>query len=121
VEDEPAISNIQYQILTQEPNNHEVDIASNGQIAIEMLGKNQYDLISLDYMLPGKINGIDVYYHIRGTNTSVPILFISGNIEFLESIKMLKQKDPYLAHLSKPCMNIDYLNSINKLFESLII
>jgi len=121
VEDEPAVSDVQYQILTQEPFKHEVDIASNGQIAIEMLDKNQYDLISLDYMLPGKLNGMDVYKHIRDTNASVPILFISGNIEFLESIKMLKQKDPYLAHLSKPCMTIDYLNSINKLFESQVI
>ncbi len=87
VEDEPAISDVQYKILTQAPIYHEVDIALNGQKAREM-------------------------------NTSVPILFISGNIEFLESIKMLKQKDPYLAHVSKPCMNFDYLNSINKLFES---
>jgi hypothetical protein len=38
----------------------------------------------------------------------------SGNIEFLESIKGLKQKDPYVDHLSKPCMNIDYLNRINE-------
>ncbi len=121
VEDEPAISDVQHQILTQAPINHEVDIAPNGQIAIKMLDKNRYDLISLDYMLPGKKTGIDVYYHIRETDTSVPILFISGNIEFLESIKKLKQKDPYLAHVSKPCMNIDYLDSINKLFESLTI
>lgn len=121
VEDEPAISDVQYQLLTQAPINHEVDIASNGQAALKMLDKNQYDLISLDYMLPGNINGIDVYNHVRETNTSVPILFISGNIEFLESIEMLKQKDPYLSHVSKPCMNIDYLNSINKLFESMII
>ncbi len=121
VEDEPAISDIQNQILTQSPNHHEVDIASNGQIAIEMLDKNQYDLISLDYMLPGKLNGLDVYYHLRKTNTSVPILFVSGNIEFLESIMMLKQKDPNLAHVTKPCKNIDYLYSINKLFENLTV
>lgn len=118
VEDEPAISDVQYHILTQPPLNHEVDIASNGQTAIDMLEKKQYDLISLDYMLPGKINGIDVYHHLRETNTLVPVLFISGNIEFLESIKMLRQKDPYLFHVSKPCKNIDYLNSINKLFEN---
>lgn len=121
VEDEPAISEVQNKILTQSPHDHEVDTAPNGKIAIEMFDKNQYDLISLDYMLPGNINGIDVYYHIRKTNSSIPILFISGNIEFLESIRTLKQKDPYLAHVSKPCMNIDYLHSINKLFESVTI
>ncbi len=120
VEDEPAISEVQYNILTQAPLNHEVDVASNGRLAIEMFEKRQYDLISLDYMLPGEINGKDVYNHIRETNSSVPVLFNSGNIEFLESIKMMKLGDPHLAHLSKPCMNIDYLNSINKLFANLI-
>jgi two-component system cell cycle sensor histidine kinase/response regulator CckA len=44
-------------------------------------------------------------------------MFISGNIEFLESIKDLMKKDPYVDHLSKPCQNKDYVNSINKLLE----
>jgi FixJ family two-component response regulator len=60
---------------------------------------------------------MDVYHHIRKTNQTVPVLFISGNIEFLESIKELKQKDAYIDHLSKPCQNKDYVNGINKLLE----
>jgi len=71
--------------------------------------------ISLDYLLPGKINGMDVYNYIRETRKKVPILFISGNIEFIESIRDLRKKDPFIDHLSKPCKNIDYVNSINKL------
>lgn len=115
VEDEATISEVQYTILTHAPCRHRVDIAKNGLIALELLNKNKYDAISLDYMLPGKINGMDVYHHIRKTNNNVPILFISGNIEFLESIKELKQKDLHVGHLSKPCKNIDYVNGINKL------
>jgi len=117
VEDEQAISDVQYRILTQDPCNHKVDIANNGQAAIELFKKNKYDLISLDYILPGGINGMDVYNHIRETNKTIPILFISGNIEFLQSIKELKQKDVNVDHLSKPCQNKDYINSINGLFE----
>ena len=117
VEDEQAISDVQYRILTQDPCNHKVDIANNGQAAIELFKKNKYDLISLDYILPGGINGMDVYNHIRETNKTIPILFISGNIEFLQSIKELKQKDVNVDHLSKPCQNKDYINSINELFE----
>ncbi|MDA8136578.1 MAG: PAS domain S-box protein [Desulfobacteraceae bacterium] len=116
VEDEQAISDIQYRILTHEPCNHKVDIANTGQMAVDLLGRNQYDLISLDYILPRDFNGMDVYHHIRKTNNTVPVLFISGNIEFLESIKDLKQKDPYIDHLSKPCKNIDYVSCINNLF-----
>ena len=84
---------------------------------MDLFERNKYDLISLDYILPGDINGMDIYNHIRQSDKTIPIVFISGNIEFLESIKDLMKKDPYVDHLSKPCKNIDYLNCINKMFE----
>jgi len=117
VEDETAISNIQYRVLTHDPCNHNVDIANTGTIAMDLFDRNNYDFVSLDYTLPGKINGMYVYTHIRKTNKTIPILFISGNIDFLESIKELKQKDDYVDHLAKPCQNIDYIKSINNLLE----
>ena len=69
-------------------------------------------------MLPGNINGLDVYHHIRENDKDIPVMFISGNIEFLESMKKLKQKDPHLEYLSKPIDNIDYVNKINELAGS---
>jgi PAS domain S-box-containing protein len=121
VEDEPAILGVQYKILSQEPFNHKVDIANDGQVAMDLFKRNRYDLISLDYALPGEINGMDVYNHIRATNKTIPILFISGNIEFLESIKDLKHKDTNIEHLSKPCQNKEYVNSINQLLKKTLI
>ncbi|MCP3942822.1 MAG: PAS domain S-box protein [Desulfobacteraceae bacterium] len=118
VEDEATISEIQYRILTQNPCNHIVDIAHNGQMAMDLFDKKKYDFISLDYILPGNINGKDVYNHIRKTDKLIPILFISGNIEFLESIKYLKQKDTHIDHLSKPCRNMEYITHINRLLET---
>jgi two-component system cell cycle sensor histidine kinase/response regulator CckA len=120
VEDETAIADVQYRILTQDPCNHKVDIANNGQVAMDLFERNKYDLISLDYILPGDINGMDIYNHIRISDKTIPIMFISGNIEFLESIKDLMKKDPYVDHLSKPCQNKDYVNSINKLLEKIL-
>jgi PAS domain S-box-containing protein len=61
VEDETAIADVQYRILTQAPCNHKVDIANNGQFAMDLFERNKYDLISLDYILPGDINGMDIY------------------------------------------------------------
>jgi CheY-like chemotaxis protein len=92
VEDEMAISDVQYKVLTQDSCNHIVDVANNGRIAMDLFNRNQYYLISLDYILLGGINGLEVYNYIRKENKTVPILFVSGNIEFLESIKELKQK-----------------------------
>ncbi len=117
VEDEQSLSDIQYKILTQDPCNHKVDIAVNGQVAIDLFNRNKYDCISLDYILPGGINGMDVYNHIREINKTIPIFIVSGNIEFLESIKELQHNDNKLGHISKPCQNKDYLEGINKSLE----
>jgi signal transduction histidine kinase/ActR/RegA family two-component response regulator len=117
VEDEPAISDIQYRILTQAPCRHVVDIAENGRAALDFLSKKFYDLISLDYVLPGGQSGMDIYRHIRQHHKTVPVVFISGNIQFLESIQALQKKDPHLDYLSKPCMNKEYIRSINQLLE----
>ena len=57
---------------------------------------------------------------IRKTNKNIPILFVSGNIEFLESMKKLKEKDTNLAHLSKPIDNLGYVNKINELIRKRI-
>nr|NJM03290.1 PAS domain S-box protein [Desulfobacula sp.] len=65
VEDEQAIADVQYRVLTQEPLKHKVDIAASGQAALDLLSKNTYDAVSLDYILPGDLTGMDVYHHIR--------------------------------------------------------
>ena len=120
VEDEHSLSDIQYKMLSRSPCNHKVDIAVTGKVAMDLFDGNKYDFISLDYILPNGINGMDVYNHIRKSNKNIPILFVSGNIEFLESIKELKQKDGNIDHISKPCQNKAYLSSVNKLLEKTI-
>ncbi|MFH2058087.1 MAG: PAS domain S-box protein [Pseudomonadota bacterium] len=117
VEDEESISQVQQRILSHKPCCHRVDIAGNARDAIKLFDNNKYDLVSLDYVLPGTLNGMDIYHHIRKNNHEIPILFISGNIEFLESIKDLKKNDLKIDHLSKPCQNTEYINAVNRLFS----
>jgi len=117
VEDEQAISDIQYRVLTGEPFNHKVDVANNGEMAMDFFDRGTYDIVSLDYILPYPSNGMDVYKHIRKADKKIPILFVSGNIEFLESIHEIKRNDPFLDHLSKPCSNVEYTDSLNKLLQ----
>lgn len=115
VEDEEYISSIQREILTGKPFNHNVDIARDGHIALKLIRKNRYDFITLDYILPGKFNGMHIYEHIREIDSTVPVLFISGNIEFLESIKDLRQNDKNIDHLTKPHEINDYVSYVNRL------
>ena len=114
-EDETAIADLQYRVLTKAPRNHNVDIASTGQLAMDLFDKNDYNLVSLDYILPGNINGMDVYNHIRKTDKDIPILFVSGSLEFIDTINKLKHKDANMDHIVKPCHNKDYVDSMNRL------
>jgi len=115
VEDEAIMAEVLSKILTQEPCDHKVDIADEGEAAIKRFDNGNYDIVSLDYILPGPLSGMDVYTHIRERDKTIPIVFVSGNLEFLESIETLKEQDPYLDHQSKPCKHIDYLSCINQL------
>ncbi len=117
VEDEPTISEVQHRILTDSPCCHTVDVAGDGKEAMALLDTHIYDFISLDFVLPGQINGMDIYAYIRKKNRAVPILFISGNLEFLESTRDLELKDPFLEHMPKPFGNKAYISRINQLFK----
>lgn len=115
VEDEQVISNVQYGILSAKPCEHRVDIAYNGRMAMDFFSRENYDLVSLDYMLPGEYNGMDVYHHIRKQSKTIPVLLISGNIEFIESIQYLRISDKRLSYLPKPCRSLEYIEAINRL------
>lgn len=117
VEDESAISTVQRKILTNEPFRHHVSVAETAQAAIKMWDQGGFDLVSLDYLLPGSRTGLDVYRHIRKSDEKVPIIFVSGNFGFLESMKDISAMDSMTGHIPKPCENIIYANTINKWLE----
>jgi signal transduction histidine kinase len=115
LEDEQHISNVLYTILSREPYNHIVDIAYNGEMALDFLKRNEYDLVHFDYILPGGINGKEIYDKFRENDKKTPVVFYSGNMEFLESFKKIKQIDNNVDFVSKPCPNIEYVEKVNEL------
>lgn len=119
VEDEPDIAHILYRILGSPPCSHRVDIANTGEMAMDLFERNNYDFVSLDYVLPGSTDGMDVYRFIREKDQRVPVLFVSGNIEFIESIKTLRKMDARLDHLAKPFRNVDYIRHLNKMINNI--
>ncbi len=74
VDDEPILRKGLKFSLTQE--NYEVETASNGKIALEMIRDNKYDLIILDLMIP-EVSGIDVCKEVRKDST-VPIIILTA-------------------------------------------
>jgi CheY-like chemotaxis protein len=111
VEDEPHYGRILYSLLGKF--NHHVALATDGEMALNYIKNNKYDSISLDFMLPD-MTGMEVYKKVRDTNKDIPIIFVSGNFEFLQSMMDLKSKDPNVDHLAKPFSNVNYVNMIHK-------
>jgi DNA-binding response OmpR family regulator len=75
VEDDEALSFIVKDNLEQ--NSFIVEVAQDGEIALELYNKNLFDLILLDVMLP-KIDGFQVAQTIRKSNEQIPIIFLTA-------------------------------------------
>ncbi|HKI88128.1 MAG TPA: response regulator transcription factor [Draconibacterium sp.] len=77
VEDEPSIANFVRDGLEEE--GYAVDVADNGkrglQLALDYL--EEYDIILLDWMLPG-LSGIEICRNIRKKNKTVPVIFLTA-------------------------------------------
>ncbi len=87
VDDERSIRNTLKDILEYEK--YEVDLAEDGQKALEKIGSAEYDIILCDIKMPG-LDGIEVLERLTEQTPDTPVVMISGhgNIDTaVESIK----------------------------------
>lgn len=54
-----------------------VEVADNGQMGCDMAIRNPYDLLILDWMLPGK-SGLDICREVRSHAQTTPVLFLTA-------------------------------------------
>ena len=75
VEDEAHLAKgLQFNL---EREGYRVTLVDNGQSALDLLGKEEFDLMILDIMLP-KVSGLEGARRIRKTNMRFPILMLSA-------------------------------------------
>jgi len=87
IDDERSIRNTLKEILQYEK--YDVDLAEDGAHGLELLGKNEYDVVLCDIKMPG-MDGIEVLQNIQASSPDTPVVMISGhgNIDTaVESIK----------------------------------
>jgi two-component system OmpR family response regulator len=77
---------------------HEVDHSTNGADALRHAAACGYDVIVLDRMLPGSIDGLGVIGELRNRGDRTPVLILSALGEVDERIRGLKAGgDDYLV------------------------
>lgn len=75
VEDEPAVVSVISRGLTE--SGYEVSVAPDGLLGLNMARNNDFGLIIMDVMLPGK-NGIEVCRQLRADQIQTPILMLTA-------------------------------------------
>ena len=87
-----------------------LDIASNGQEAVELFSKNNYSLILMDIQMP-IMDGYEATRLIRIKDKNIPIIALTANAmkEDIEKTKQAKMQ----VHINKPI-------NISELYEALL-
>ena len=90
VEDEPAVCEFCLRVLTRE--GFEVDVAVDGEIAQDMLGKKDYDFCLIDIRTP-TMNGKELYQFVSKKHPRLidGIIFTSGDVMGGDTQSFLEQ------------------------------
>lgn len=75
IEDEPGISGFLKQGLEEE--SYSVDVAEDGKKGLQMALSGEYDVLLVDWMLPG-MSGIEIARNFRKTFPSIPLIFLTA-------------------------------------------
>jgi two-component system copper resistance phosphate regulon response regulator CusR len=95
VEDEPNAARMLAKGLREET--YAVDVAGDGEIALELAHVNDYDLIILDVMLPRK-DGFEVCRELRGAGSAIPVLMLTARDAVEDKVEGLDSgADDYLS------------------------
>ena len=95
VEDEPRVARFVAKGLREK--SYAVDIAMEGESALYQIEINDYDLIILDVMLPGK-DGFEICRELRERGVNTPVLMLTARDAIDDRVEGLDSgADDYLV------------------------
>ncbi|HEY8966302.1 MAG TPA: response regulator transcription factor [Candidatus Methylacidiphilales bacterium] len=96
LEDEPKVARLIAKGLQAE--RFAVDVAPDGDTAIDCLAVTPYDLAILDLMVPGTIDGTGVLRHLRARHKEMPVLMLTARTAVADKVTHFEAgADDYLT------------------------
>lgn len=77
------------QIISEISSVENIDDAGNGFEVLELVSKNNYDVVIMDITMPGK-NGLDTLKELKKISPNLPVLILSVHDEDQYGIRVLK-------------------------------
>ncbi|WP_347372910.1 sigma-54 dependent transcriptional regulator [Aequorivita sp. Q41] len=78
IEDEAAIRRVLVKILSEENQGYEVFEAEDGLVGMEIIKKEDFDLVLCDIKMP-KMDGVEVLEAVKKIKPEIPMVMISGH------------------------------------------
>jgi len=82
VDDEPLVCETVKMFL--EFDGHKVSTAASGNEALDLFGRERFDLVVTDYTMPG-MNGADLARAIKARQPGQPVVMLTAHAEMLKS------------------------------------
>lgn len=78
IEDDQTLQKVYSEVLKQ--NGHVVTVAGNGPEGMRLFPNQQIDLVLLDIMLPGGMNGFDILSQLKRDDTlkNIPVIVLTN-------------------------------------------
>lgn len=89
VEDEASIRRVLGSILSEEDKSYQIEEATNGQEAMDMIDKTDYDLVLCDIKMPKK-DGLEVLLEAKALKPALRIVMISGHGDLDTAVQAMK-------------------------------
>ncbi|WP_273004954.1 sigma-54-dependent transcriptional regulator [Leeuwenhoekiella blandensis] len=89
IEDEAAIRRVLVKILSEENQGYEVFEAEDGLAGMEILKKEDFDLVLCDIKMP-KMDGVEVLEAVKKIKPEIPMVMISGHGDLETAVNTMK-------------------------------
>lgn len=99
VEDEEAIRRVLVKILKEDDSKYQIEVASNGVEAIELIKNQDFDLVLCDIKMP-KMDGIEVLEKTKSEKPELPVVMISGHGDLETAVETMRKGA--FDYISKP-------------------